>query len=84
MKEEPISVRFDYGAVLCPNCHVGKIESGEIRVSAFDCSNHLEAHIHMVCPNCGDRLLVQGDGKTIGYNFKDNSCDSRKLTIVEY
>ena len=82
MSEEG-EIDFVFGVVLCPKCEAGRITKGHTRVYGYS-TGHLEAAIHMVCPNCGETLLVQGDGKRIGYNFDTNShtCDSKAIVIL--
>jgi len=83
MREEEETL-FMFGAVLCPKCEKGKITKGCVSVCGYDCSNHLEAAVHMICPKCGEMLLIQGDGKSISYNFnlEEHTCVSKPVIIL--
>lgn len=85
MKEETGEINFGcHGAVICPSCGTGRITKGTTSIDAFATVNHLEASIYMTCPYCGDDLLVNGDGKTIAYEFKEHACKITKIQIVEF
>jgi len=83
MREE--DKEFLFGAVLCPSCEFGIITKGHSSVCGFSCSNQLDAAIHMICPYCGEELLVHGEGRQIYYNIdvKSHDCRNKEITIVD-
>jgi len=81
MKEE---IEFYDGVVLCPKCNTGKIKSAKVSIFAFSKTGHLQAHMYMTCPDCGEQLLSEGDSVEITYkfNFDERSCHKTGITIL--